>query len=125
MTAKSLFGPVRLEAGSGPTTYYLPPLSGQGALKDLLFFVKVFEKSSNNPVVRLDVKHGADADGNFVADHSTPIDETVTSAPVLLTGQTDVATNGPIGEWVHLELIVGGGAGRWAVAEVFYVPKVI
>jgi len=67
---------------------------------------------------------GPDGDANATANHSSPISaQTTASEPALIDGYTDVGTNGPIGEYVHYGITIGGGAGEWAVVELWEVRK--
>ena len=60
--------------------------------------------------------------------HSAPItasSTTIASEPELITGETDSATNGPLGEYIHPAIVVQGlsGAGHWAVVELYFIKK--
>jgi len=100
-------------------------MSGYCQVKDVEYMLKVHDvKTPSTTTIRLIVSQNADGDTEFSEDHSTPINEVVSSVPQLLTGYTDTETNGPLGEWIRLVLRIAGGAGEWAVVEVFEVKKI-
>jgi hypothetical protein len=125
MTAKRIMEPTRIEATGGSTVMSLEVLKGFGPVKDVAIGCKVHKvKATGTTTVTVAVKHSPDGDTSMAASHSTPISGvTVTSEPVLLTGYTDTDTNGPLLDCLHIEVGVGGGAGEWAVLELFIVLK--
>ncbi len=124
MTAKRIFGPTRIETTGASWQISLDPIGGFGQVKDVVFNLKVHKvKTTATTTVTVAVKHSPDGDQNMAASQSTPINQTVNSEPVLYIGDTDSATNGAISEYLHVDIGVGGGAGEWAVLELFIVNK--
>ncbi len=127
MAGKKLFGPTRIETTGATWVITLDPLAGYGQTKDVLYMLKVHKvKATGTTTVTVAVKHSPDGDANMAASHSTPISASVVTAePVLVTGYTNTDTNGPLGEYLHVDVGVGGGAGEWAVVELWEVKKPI
>ena len=125
MAAKKIFGPTRIETTGASWTISLDPESGYGQVKDVLAMFKAHKVSNpGTTTVTVAVKHSPDGDATMAASHSTPINAAViTAEPVLVTGQTDSDTNGPLGEFLHFDIGVGGGANNWAVVELYVVKK--
>jgi hypothetical protein len=81
-------------------------------------------KATGTTTVTVEVKQSPDGDASLGTTHSTPINASVVnSEPILETGYTDADTNGPLGEYLHVGVGVGGGAGEWAVVELYEVKK--
>jgi hypothetical protein len=119
-----IFGPARLETTGANATYYLDPLPGYGDTKDVLYMAKVHKvKTTGTTVVQVAVSHSPDGDASMTESHSTPITGAVASEPIIRDGYTDTDTNGPIGEWLHPSITIGGGAGEWAVVELYETKK--
>lgn len=119
-------GPMRLETTGASYTYKLDPRCGYGKFVDVLFMIRVLKvNATGTTTLKLFVKHSPDGDSTTAAHYDTPIDTTVTSEPTLLVGDTDAATNGRFGEWLHLQVEVGGGAGEWADIELFELGKAV
>ena len=125
MAAQKIFGPTRLEATGASWTIKLDPIGGFGQVVDVLCMLKVHKvKNTGTTTVTVDLKHSPDGDKSVAAPHSTPINGvTITGEPVLEVGNADPGTNGPIGEYLHPQIGVGGGAGEWVVVELFLVKK--
>ena len=125
MAAQKIFGPTRIETTGASWTIKLDPLAGFGQVVDVLMMLKVHKvNATGTTTVTVGLKQSPDGDKSVADSHSTPINAvTVTAEPVLLTGYADPGTNGPIGEYLHVEIGVGGGAGEWAVVELYLVKK--
>lgn len=125
---KRIFGPVRLYSGNGSTiNYSLEPAPGGGAIKNVVYFVRVLDASDINVQVGLSLNHSPDGPGPCPpAAHSTIISTAGLPGvpPVMDEGHTDVdlASQCQLGEWLHPTLAIGspgGGGIKWAVVEVF------
>ena len=125
MTAKRIFGPTRIETTGASWQISLDPIGGFGSVKDVVFNLKVHKVSNTGTTtVTVAVKHSPDGDQSMAASQSSPINAfTIVAEPVLVVGDTDSSTNGPISEYLHIDIGVGGGAGEWAVVELFIVNK--
>jgi hypothetical protein len=125
MTARRIFGPTRIETTGASAIQKLDPISGYGEVKDVEYMLKVHKvKTTATTTVTVEVKHSPDGDASLGTALSTPINASVVgSEPILKTGDTDSATNGPLGEFLHVGVGVGGGAGEWAVVELYEVKK--
>ncbi len=123
MAAEKVFGPIRLETTGTSWTYEVEPRPGYGQVKDVLVMLKVLKvRATSTSSLTVGVKHSPD--GGLSQLHSNPINAVApTVEPDLLTGDTDSATNGPIGEYIHYGITMGGGAGEWAVVELWEVKK--
>jgi len=125
MTAKKVAGPLRLETTGASYLTEIAPIGGYSNVHDVLVMLKVLKcKTLGTTEFTVGIKHSPDGDANATANHSSPISaQTTVSEPALIDGYTDVATNGPIGEYVHYGITIGGGAGEWAVVELWEVKK--
>jgi len=125
MTARKLLEPTRLETTGATATIELEPRSGYGNVKNVQVCAKVHKvKTLNTTTITVGIKQTPDGDANFAKSHSTPINaQTLSAEPALLVGYTDVDTNGPISEYLHFGVTIGGGAGEWAVVELWEVLK--
>ena len=123
MTATKIVGPVRLETTGASYVYEIDARGGYGQVKDILVMLKVLKvNATGTTAVTVGVQHSPD--GTMQTAHSNPISGVVVAAePVLLVGNTDSATNGPIGEYIHYGITIAGGAGEWAVVELWEVKK--
>ncbi len=123
---KRIFGPVRLYSGNATTIDYpLEPAPGGGAIKNVVYFVRVWEASDIAVQVSLNLSHSPDGQGPCPPAAHSPV---ITSAglpgtpPVMDAGSTDVdhASQCQLGEWLHPTLRIGSDEGvKWAVVEVF------
>jgi len=125
MTAKRIFGPTRIETTGAAWQFALDAIGGFGQVKDVVVNLKVHKvNATGTTTVTVAVKHSPDGDQSMAASHSTPINAfTVIAEPVLVVGDTDSANNGPLSEFLHFDIGVGGGAGEWAVVEMYIVSK--
>ena len=125
MPARKVAGPVRLETTGASYLTEIAPRSGYSNVREILVMLKVLKcKTLGTTAFTVGIKHSPDGDANATAIHSTPINaQTTASEPALIDGYTDVDTNGPIGEHVHYGITIGGGAGEWAVVELWEVLK--
>ena len=123
MTATKIAGPVRLETTGASYVYEVEARPGYGQVKDILVMLKVLKvKTPSTTALTVGVHHSPD--GQMKKSHSDPISAVVpTTDADLLVGYTDTDTNGPIGEWIHYGITVGGGAAEWAVVELWEVKK--
>ena len=123
MTAKKVLGPIRIETTAAAWNIELDPIGGFGQVKDVVFNLKVHKASTlATTTVTVNVKHSPDG-GRMATHYATVINQTVTAEPVLFVGDTDSATNGALSEFLHVDIGVGGGAGEWAVVELWLVNK--
>jgi len=125
MAAKKIAGPFRVETTGASFLTEIAPIGGYSDVHNVATMLKILKcKTLNTTTFTVGIKHSPDGDANATATHSTPINaQTVSSEPSLLVGNTDVATNGPIGEYIHYGITIGGGAGEWAVVELWEVKK--
>ncbi len=124
MSAEKLLDAVRIDTTGASWVYELPPRQGYGQVKDVLFMLKVLKvKTTSTTTLTVGVKHSPD--GSTPAQlHSNPINAVaVANEPDILVGDTDSPTNGPIGEFLHIGITVGGGANEWAIVELWEVKK--
>jgi len=125
MAARKVAGPFRLETTGAAFLTEIAPRNGYGNVHDVVVMLKILKCSTlNTTAFTVGIKHSPDGDANAVANHSSPISAvTIAAEPALLVGNTDVATNGPLGEYVHYGVTIGGGAGEWAMVELWEVAK--
>lgn len=129
MGAILILQPERIEATGTQFTYALPPVAGFGQIKDILFMAKIHKvKATASTRVSIKLKHSPDGDTAAAIFHSTPITaSTVSSEPQILDGYTDTDTNGPIGEYLHPEVVVSHAtkSAHWAVVSLYLINKPI
>ena len=123
MTATKIAGPVRLETTGASYVYEIDARGGYGQVKDVLVMLKVLKVSTPaTTTLTVGIQHSPD--GSLPTLHSNPVGAVVVATePVLLVGDTDSPANGPIGEYLHYGITVAGGAGEWAVVELWEVKK--
>ncbi len=126
-TPRKIFGPTRMDApSSADYEYALVPASGGSRCKNVVYAVRIIEKSSDDVRFGLGLEHGPGAD--LLVAHSTPLAVTTLgatySAPFALVGATDTGTDGPFGEWLRVVMTCGSVSGSaWLIAEVMELRK--
>ena len=123
---RKILEPMRIETTGASATHYLESMSGYAEYGVVSYWVKVHKvKTTATTQVGLLLATTPDADTSTTKQLTAPISTAaIASEPTLLSGQTDIDTDGPFGDWMHPAIQVAGGAGEWAVVEVWEIRKI-
>ena len=116
------------QSDGSQNTFILGSLEVAEMFKDYQVMVKVIQGSTANAKVGLQIQHSPD--GMTWETHSTPIAVTAItgaplSAPEVVSGWTDSATNGPLSQFIRPVVVVDSADAneQWVTVMVYLVPK--
>ncbi len=115
---RMILAKTRLDTDStGSVTYDCEPVRIPAACKNVVYFVRTYNKSTN---AQLGLTVMTSPDGGPPAQHSTIMTTGALGAPPeTIYATTKADTDGQLGEFVMLRITIAGGSGEWATLEVF------
>lgn len=124
---KLIFGPHTVTSPGGTARVPLESAPGGGAIKNVVYFIKVWETSGTVNQLGLTLEHSPDAAAPITpVQHSTPIALAAPPSPLpgMMAGSTHVdnGTQGQVGEWLFPVVEINGTGS--ALVEVYEQRKV-
>lgn len=125
---KKIFGPHTIASAGGIAQIRLEPAPGGGTVKNVVYFIRVWETDGTFRQLGMTLEHAPDAAAPVApAFHSNPISlgAPPASLPAMMAGSTHVdnGTQGQIGEWLF-PVVEIDGSNCTALIEVFEQRKV-